>query len=135
MGETAFNSKPESIGGLLGPDARERVLVPAFQRGYMWQKKHVEVFWQDISKFQKDRKLKNGPEKYFLGPIVTLWQPDNEIILLLDGQQRLATATILFSVIRNLARELNRTVGTQAASDFARDTQSQLIEKDEFAYF
>lgn len=96
--------------------------MPPFQRGYEWVKKHVEAFWNDIHQFRREREMAGGPDKYFLGPIVILYSP-NDIISLLDGQQRLATATILLSILRDLAKD----IGIKDGIEFARDTQSQLI--------
>lgn len=126
----AFNSTRETIGSLLGSIARERIAIPTFQRGYMWKKKHVEAFWQDVAK-QKEASKSKGADPHFLGPIVTLSQAEEGIIWLLDGQQRLATATILFSVIRDVAREINKKTGIQAAADFAAQVQFQFIEKED----
>ena len=119
-----FNSQSKNIGELLGGNERAQVVVPQFQRGYSWEKKHVEAFWTDITIFQKESKVKDGPDKYFLGPIV-LMQETKDVIHLLDGQQRLATATILFTAIRDASRNLQ----IQAAADFARDVQRELVEK------
>jgi hypothetical protein len=119
-----FNSQSKNIGELLGGNERAKIVVPQFQRGYSWEKRHVEAFWTDITTFQKESQAKGGPDKYFLGPIV-LQQESKDAIHLLDGQQRLATATILFTAIRDAARELK----IQAATDFARDVQRELIEK------
>jgi hypothetical protein len=119
-----FNSQSKNIGELLGGNERARIVVPKFQRGYSWEKKHVEAFWTDVVTFQKESQVKGGPDKYFLGPIV-LQQESKDAIHLLDGQQRLATATILFTAIRDAARELK----IQASTDFARDVQREMIEK------
>ena len=100
-----FNSQSKNIGELLGGNERARIIVPKFQRGYSWEKKHVEAFWTDITTFQQESHVKGGPDKYFLGPIV-LQQESKDAIHLLDGQQRLATATVLFTAIRDAAREL-----------------------------
>ncbi|HMN41505.1 MAG TPA: DUF262 domain-containing protein [Phycisphaerales bacterium] len=113
-----FNSQSRTIGDLLTRNTRERVIVPRFQRGYSWQKKHVEAFWNDIGAFQEESAKKNGPDKYFLGPIVVM-PKDKERIYLLDGQQRLATATILFGVMRDAATDL----GTDDAIRYSRDIQ------------
>jgi hypothetical protein len=121
-----FNSQSKNIGELLGGNERARIIVPKFQRGYSWLKKHIEAFWTDITTFQKESAAKDGPDKYFLGPIVILPE-SKEVIQLLDGQQRMATATILFSVMRDKARTLK----IQAANDFARDIQREMIEKGE----
>lgn len=122
----AFNAQSKSIGEMLGRNEAARIVVPEFQRGYSWEKKHLEAFWADVETFQKQNALKNGPDKYFLGPIVVRAESKNTIYLL-DGQQRLATVTILFAVIRDIARGL----GIQAADDFARDTHRDLIVKEE----
>lgn len=122
----AFHASPESIATLLGSLRRERVIVPPYQRGYMWQEKHVKQFWHDIIRFQVKRPFKGEQDQYFLGPIVTLTRPkEEEAIHLLDGQQRLATATILLSVIRDLADEAQ----TEAGKNLARDIQNQLIQR------
>jgi Protein of unknown function DUF262/Protein of unknown function (DUF1524) len=129
MSEAAFNSRSRNIGELLGSNELAHIVVPTFQRGYSWEKKHVESFWRDIIEFQKENKVQGGPDKYFLGPIVTLSQ-SKDTILLLDGQQRLATATILFSVLRDSARSLSIT----AAADFAAYIQRDFIAKEDDGY-
>ena len=110
----AFNSSPAKVGDLLTTTSlsRARIVVPTFQRGYMWKKRHVEAFWQDVDK-QRIQSRTRGTDPHFFGPIVTLSRPPEGTIWLLDGQQRLATATILFSVIRDVAREVNKQTGTQ----------------------
>ncbi|MGZ5528873.1 MAG: DUF262 domain-containing protein, partial [Limisphaerales bacterium] len=102
-----------------------------FQRGYEWGKKHVGSFWADIIQFEKERGMKAGPKRYFLGPIVVLQDKDgDDVIQLLDGQQRLATATILFSVLRDVAKS----IGVKDGDDFARDIQNQFISKANGSY-
>src|SRR5579859_3316085 len=110
-----FNSQSRNIGELLGANERARIRVPQFQRGYSWERKHIRDFWLDLATFQKESAVKGGPDKYFLGPIVVRAESKQEIWLL-DGQQRLGTATILFSVLR----DIGRTLGIQDANDFAR---------------
>jgi hypothetical protein len=57
-------------------------------------------------------------------------QESEDKIVLLDGQQRLATATILLAAMRNIARGLD-SGNDHAGGDFARDIQKELIQKDE----
>jgi uncharacterized protein DUF262/uncharacterized protein DUF1524 len=127
----AYNAQPKSIGDLLSDSLKGTVVVPEFQRGYSWGKKHVEAFWEDVRRFQRESRVKDGPDRYFLGPIVIM-QPDDkkEITYILDGQQRLATATILFSVLRDLALELK----TNEATSFADDIHNHLITKEDYGY-
>jgi hypothetical protein len=126
--QTAYNSHSKTIGDLLGQNEAARLIVPQFQRGYSWEKKHVEAFWKDINRHFRASKLKDGPEKYFLGPIVTL-KKGRETIQVLDGQQRLATATIWLAVIRDIARAISKEHGTQTGDDLARDIHRELIAK------
>ena len=129
----AFNSSPATIGSLLSSVTRERIVIPTFQRGYMWKKKHVEAFWQDVDKQRKASQIK-GADPHFFGPIVTLSKQNDGTIEILDGQQRLATATILFSVIRDTARQIFKQTGIQSAADFAAQTQFQFIRKEDGDY-
>lgn len=128
----AFKADSKVFGELLGDIERSRFVVPRFQRGYSWEKKHVLAFWEDIKRFQKESATKNGPEKYFLGPIVIMPSPSNKgVINVLDGQQRLATATILLSVIRDIAREFPIAAGVS----FADDIHNHSIYKEEAGAF
>lgn len=122
----AFNAQPKNIAELLSDTLPAKVVVPQFQRGYSWEKKHVEDFWKDIINFRHESAKKDGPDKYFFGPIVVM-PIDKRTIHLLDGQQRLATATILFSVIRDVATDLK----TTEAQSFAEDIQNHLLTKED----
>lgn len=131
----AFGSSPAKIGNLLSTQSlsRERIVIPTFQRGYMWKKKHVEAFWTDVDK-QREASKVLGADPHFFGPIVTQLDAKAGIIWLLDGQQRLATTTILFSVIRDIAREIGVQTGTQAGGDFAATLQLQFIRNEDGEY-
>ena len=129
--QTSFGSRTYNFNTLLGrssfPDfAAKKVVVPPFQRDYSWEKQHVAAFWDDVIRFyEQAAEGGNSDNTYFLGPIVIL--PEREHITLLDGQQRLATATILLSVIRDIARARGGDRGT----DLARDIQRDLILVDD----
>jgi len=99
----------------------------------MWKKKHVEAFWDDVDK-QREQNKQMGSDPHFFGPIVTLAVPQEGKVDLLDGQQRLATATILFCVLRDVAREISKVTGTQAGADFAANLQSQYIHNEDDGY-
>ena len=70
----AFASSPARINMLLSTNAleRERIVVPAFQRGYMWKKKHVEAFWDDVDRQRKHTAEDKASDPHFFGPIVTM---------------------------------------------------------------
>ena len=119
-----FDSHSRNFGELLGQYEKRQVVVPQFQRGYSWERTHVAAFWSDLSDFKSRLPSQSASVKYFLGPIVIL--EEDSTILLLDGQQRLATATILFAALRGAARAL----ATQAGTDLARDIHRDLVENE-----
>lgn len=127
----AYNAQARTMADLLSETHQGRVVVPPFQRGYSWGKKHVEAFWNDVHNFRKESEKKGGPDKYFLGPIVIMPDPQSkEALLLLDGQQRLATTTILFSVLRDISEGL----GVPDAHVFAEKLQASFIEKEDYGF-
>ncbi|MBT3047252.1 MAG: DUF262 domain-containing HNH endonuclease family protein [Candidatus Thiodiazotropha sp. (ex Clathrolucina costata)] len=73
----------------------KNLAVPMYQRSYAWEEKHVIDFFQDISKA-----ISEGDSEYFLGSIVTT-KNDTTRPEVADGQQRLATTTILLAAIRD----------------------------------
>ena len=127
MGQS-FDSSSKKIGELLGSFERRVVAVPRFQRGYSWERPHVATFWNDVVAFSQEYERNPKSATYFFGPVVV--QNQLEEIHLLDGQQRLATVTILLAVIRDTARTLTFTRG-EPGHDLAHEIKSQLIQKDE----
>ena len=95
--------------------------VPPNQREYAWTEKEVEALFQDL-----DKEITNKGQSYFLGTLVTI--PRNlghlEVV---DGQQRLATAAILLSAIRNHLQEIEQEMARSIEIDFLyafnRDTR------------
>lgn len=82
----------EGIGHVL----RDRPLgVPPYQRSYAWGKEQVETFWWDLR-----TALNAESPDYFLGTIVYT-SGNGQPATVIDGQQRLATATMLFTAIRD----------------------------------
>lgn len=72
--------------------------VPLHQRDYSWEAKHVRRLFQDVN-----RAVASGDPEYFLGSIVTIPREEN-VLEVVDGQQRLATTAILLAAIRDYLR-------------------------------
>jgi len=70
--------------------------VPINQRDYSWTDEEIDTLWQDLTAVIED-----GRGEYFLGAIV-LSPPENDeqTLEIVDGQQRLATLTMILSAIR-----------------------------------
>ncbi len=77
---------------------RDRFIIPVYQRDYSWKKSNCEKLWQDLLELSKNKK-----ESHFFGSIVEV----NSRIgltnegLIIDGQQRLTTASLIILAIRN----------------------------------
>lgn len=102
-----------TIGDLLSNHS-PAIRVPEYQRDYSWQGKHVTDFWQDLIDFERRESNRDGQE-YFFGTVVMVNNGRHSLVL--DGQQRLATTTVLLSVLRDRLRKLNR-----QAADFIQNT-------------
>jgi hypothetical protein len=87
--------------GIASALKQHRLAVPPNQREYSWQTEHVKDLFQDLSDAIRTRK-----PTYFLGTIVftTTAQGSLEVT---DGQQRLATTTIILAAIRDYYCERN----------------------------
>jgi uncharacterized protein with ParB-like and HNH nuclease domain len=74
--------------------------VPDHQREYAWPNGAVEQFLDDI-----DSAVKNNEPDYFVGLIVLVEPESDGAWEILDGQQRLATTTMIYSAIRSWLKE------------------------------
>lgn len=101
------------------------VIVPDWQRNYSWTNTEIETFWQDLQRFndQYPGDTIDGQE-YFLGAVVIV--DTNQSHLLLDGQQRIATAAILISVIRDFLSKYNADAATRVSTRYLTDYDDAL---------
>jgi hypothetical protein len=112
-----------------------RFTVPMNQREYRWEEEHVKDLLQDLAKA-----IDNDNPTYFLGTIVLTGGEQNEVS---DGQQRLATVTILLAAIRDYmyANDRDRVESIEPVYLRERDLDTnQLVAKlrlnvDDNAYF
>ncbi|WQY50394.1 DUF262 and DUF1524 domain-containing protein [Helicobacter pylori] len=83
-------------------------VIPIYQRLYSWKKEQCEQLWDDIIKIGGNDKA-NG---HFIGSILYVLDGithSNNPLLIIDGQQRLTTITLLFIALRNhLSEEVKR---------------------------
>ena len=73
-----------------------RFQVPRHQRDYSWKKEYVSQFLDDITEAMEE-----NAQIYFCGLMVFTKNDSSPEFHVLDGQQRLATALMIFSAIRN----------------------------------
>ncbi|WQY79195.1 DUF262 and DUF1524 domain-containing protein [Helicobacter pylori] len=74
-------------------------VIPIYQRLYSWKKEQCEQLWDDIIKIGGNDKA-NG---HFIGSILYARVDDTHSspLLIIDGQQRLTTITLLLIALRN----------------------------------
>ncbi len=75
-------------------------VIPIYQRVYSWEKEQCEQLWDDIIKIGGNDKA-NG---HFIGSILYVLDGNthsNNPLLIIDGQQRLTTITLLFIALRD----------------------------------
>ncbi len=78
-------------------------VIPIYQRLYSWKKEQCEQLWDDIIKIGGNDKM-NG---HFIGSILYARVDDTHSspLLIIDGQQRLTTITLLLIALRNRSSE------------------------------
>ncbi len=75
-------------------------VIPIYQRLYSWKKEQCKQLWDDIIKIGGNDKM-NG---HFIGSILYVLDGNthsNNPLLIIDGQQRLTTITLLLIALRN----------------------------------
>ena len=70
--------------------------IPAYQRPYAWTTEETNTLFDDLYGFFTSE---SENENYFLGSIVLIKENTDRKADVIDGQQRLTTLTILFSVL------------------------------------
>jgi Protein of unknown function DUF262/Protein of unknown function (DUF1524) len=87
-----LDARLDGIGHVL---ADRNVIVPAYQRPYSWTDEQIGDLLRDLSDAIRDE-----DSEYFLGTIV-LTKNNEGSHFVIDGQQRLATISIIICAIRN----------------------------------
>lgn len=81
-------------------DGQKQFIIPVFQRDYSWGTKHCLQLWQDIVRVGCD----DAAKAHFVGSVVYIEAEQTSANvtrwLLIDGQQRLTTVTLLLAALR-----------------------------------
>ncbi|EPZ94682.1 DUF262 domain-containing protein [Helicobacter pylori] len=76
--------------------------IPSYQRGYAWQERQLEDFWNDLEHVSK------LGDKFHYMHSLTLRESENEFessaFEIIDGQQRLATSLILLGLLAKITQ-------------------------------
>ena len=86
----------------------KKFVIPVYQRPYSWKKSNCELLIKDLLEVYK-----RGYKSHFFGSIVYV---ENDIggcneYIIIDGQQRITTVSLLLLAIRNYITDNNLEIG------------------------
>lgn len=99
--------------------------VPRYQRGYSWTSEEVSRLLQDV----RLAVSRNAPY-YFVGPIVLVRTAEEGQADIVDGQQRLATLTMLLAYLRDVAEVRDQAAWLQKLIAPRKDAGLQLRSQE-----
>ncbi len=123
---------------------KNQLVIPIYQRVYSWEKEQCKQLWDDIIKIGGDDKM----DRHFIGFILYVLVGttySNNVLLIIDGQQRLTTITLLLTALRNHWSDKHKDIENHylinsgkdgdkkfrlILSDSDKDTLLSLIDKD-----
>ena len=91
----------------------KRFIIPLYQRNYDWEEKNCEQLFQDLLKLHTSQR-----KNHFFGSIVSKIQPGTEDRLIIDGQQRITTVSLLLIALVNARK-----------AKLINATEEKLVEK------
>lgn len=103
--------------------SKKRFIIPVYQRNYDWKIENCRQLYDDLIKV-----IKNNRKSHFFGSLVSVYEPSgkNTEFLVIDGQQRLTTVSLLLLAMYNLIRDgvikpNDETLDKQIYEDFLVD--------------
>ncbi len=85
----------------IGKSQEKQFVIPIYQRVYSWEKEQCKQLWDDIIKTGGNDQI----EGHFIGSIVFvhdgIYTTNYNELLIIDGQQRLTTITLLLIALRD----------------------------------
>lgn len=103
--------------------SKKRFIIPVYQRNYDWKIENCKQLFDDLVKI-----IKNNRKSHFFGSIVSVYEPSgrNTEFLVIDGQQRLTTVSLILLAMHNLISSNKVTpqdpsIGKQIYEDFLVD--------------
>ena len=120
----------------------KKFVIPVYQRPYSWKKSNCELLIKDLLEVYKQ-----GYKSHFFGSIVYV---ENDIggcneYVIIDGQQRITTVSLLLLAIRNYITDNKLNIGinankittaylTDEYADSAKKLKLKLVQGDDDAY-
>lgn len=78
----------------------KRFVIPVYQRNYSWKRENCRQLYDDLVKL-----IINDRDMHFFGSLVSVNNGKFEEYLIIDGQQRVTTVSLLLLAIHNILKE------------------------------
>ncbi len=116
----SFNIERETIGQVF-IEPKNLFETPRFQHPYSWEEGEIEEFWETVF----------TAEPVFLGTIIfnNRRRDDENVVEIIDGQQRYLTIQILAAVIRDICQKLRREFSDDDFDHIAQGITASLLGK------
>ncbi|GAA3656562.1 GmrSD restriction endonuclease domain-containing protein [Asaccharospora irregularis] len=85
--------------------SNKNFIIPVYQRNYNWKKEQCKRLFDDLEDI-----INSGLRTHFLGSVVSIYGMGKEY-LIIDGQQRVTTMSILLLAMCQIIRELGQSRG------------------------
>ncbi|GAA7487999.1 hypothetical protein JP0001_07520 [Helicobacter pylori] len=95
-----MEAKATTLLNFIKDNQKNQLVIPIYQRLYSWEKEQCKQLWDDIIEIGGNDKM-NG---HFIGSILYVLDRithSNNALLIIDGQQRLTTITLLLIALRD----------------------------------
>lgn len=101
MGWRVRHERPRKTSYSLFENA-DKLIIPVYQRNYDWREEHCKKLYQDLV-----RTIQNKKRWHFFGGIVSVSDPmgSSSDYLVIDGQQRITTVSLLLLAMANLIKD------------------------------
>ncbi len=144
MKEEPMEAKAIKLLNFIKDNQKNQLVIPIYQRLYSWEKEQCKQLWDDIIKIGGDDKM----DGHFIGSILYVldgFTHSGNALLIIDGQQRLTTITLLLTALRDHWSDKRKEIENHylinsgkdgdkkfrlILSDSDKDTLLYLIDKD-----
>lgn len=102
-----FKAQPRTISDTFY--LKRKYIIPRFQREYSWEQDELIELYDDLLDNLKYDEIGLTASEYFIGSLVLVGDDDDTSNIerqVVDGQQRLMTFTIIFSVLRQIFKRI-----------------------------
>ncbi len=95
-----MDAEATTLLNFIKDNQKNQLVIPIYQRLYSWEKEQCKQLWDDIIKIGGNDEM----DGHFIGSILYVLdgiKHSNNALLIIDGQQRLTTITLLLTALRD----------------------------------